>query len=94
MDRERLARGLREELDEALADLSDRVGAVRVESVTPPPDLEAGTSFRVRLSPAVGPQVDVDLPSNLAIGYLADEEAAVDEFRLWLNELFVRLTPP
>ena len=94
MDREELSRLLWEELVEALADLSDDAAAARVESVTPPPRLEAGASFRVRLAPASGPGFETDLPANLAIGYLADEEAAVDEFRHWLHELWQRLNRP
>jgi hypothetical protein len=91
MDREELSRLLLEELAEALADLSDDAQIVGVQAVTPPATLEAGASFRVKLSPAPGLSLDVDLPANLAIGYLADEEAAVDEFRLWLHDLRTRL---
>jgi len=94
MDREELSRLLLEELAEALSDLCDDAQTASVESVTPPATLEPGACFRVKLSLAPGRTLDVDLPANLAIGYLADEEAAVDEFRHWLHELGPRLNHP
>jgi len=94
MDHEELSRLLLEELAETLSDMPDDAPAVRVESVTPPPILEAGACFRVKLSPDPEHSLDVDLPVNLAIGYLADEEAAVDEFRHWLHDLWQRLNRP
>ncbi len=94
MDRHELSRLLRDELAEALTDMGDLLEPMSVESVTPPRVLEAGASFRVRLLASRGRRLDADLPANLAIGYLADEEAAVDEFRQWLYEQRKKLTRP
>ena len=87
---------VKEELVETLALLMPGGGSLRVISVEPPPrpatDLGPDTCFQLLLSsskhqPA---SVRVALPSTLAIGYLADEEAAVDEWRNWVHQLLER----
>jgi hypothetical protein len=63
MNPDEAARLLREELEDALADLSDRPAKARVLAV------------------------ETDLPTGLAMAYLADEEAAVDEWKSWVAGL-------
>ena len=89
------ARLLQEELEDALAQEPAGPPATLALAVRPPPDLAPDTCFRVRAS--LGPlTVESDLPTGLAIAYLADEEAAVDEFKSWVAELRQRLSnhPP
>jgi hypothetical protein len=86
------AQALREELDEALADLGGSGARASVLAVQPPAQLGPDSSFRVAVRASRARTVEVMLPSNLAIGYLADEEAAVDEWRHWVGELWKQLT--
>ncbi len=78
---------LREEIEAALVGIG-RASAVRVQSVEPPEDLGADTCFQVTIVSERGSGA-FDLPTGLAMAYLADEEAAVDEFKLWLQSLLV-----
>lgn len=84
---------VKEELVETLAQRAPGGTSLRVISVEPPPaDLGPDTCFQLLLSnterrPA---SIRVALPTTLAIGYLADEEAAVDEWRNWVHELLER----
>jgi hypothetical protein len=80
------ARLLRGELEDALARPGDRPARAVALTILPPADLAPDTSFRVRacLDPHT---VEVDLPTGLAMGYLADEEAAVDEWKHWVSGL-------
>jgi hypothetical protein len=81
---------LQGELESALEDES--AGAViRVLAVRPPPDLGADRVFRVILALPGSRDWTVDLPVPLAMGYLADEEAAVNEWKGWVLELVARL---
>jgi hypothetical protein len=81
---------LQAELQQALADLSESAGEAHIRDVRPPPDLGPGTAFRV--SAASGScRVELELPSGLAVAYLADEEAAVDEWKHWVAALVERL---
>ncbi len=83
------ARLLLDELREALNDLEHT--QIGVQAVHPPGDLGPDTCFHVTLSSESHLSLEVELPTNLALGYLADEEAAVDEWRLWVSELPQRL---
>ena len=87
------ARLLQAELQEALAELSDTVGDARLHQVRPPPDLGPDTAFRVSAASS-SRHVELELPSALAIAYLADEEAAVDEWKHWVAALAQRLRTP
>lgn len=86
-----LAVALKEELEAALAGADGGTAPFPVVSVEAPEEIRADTCFRITIRPAEGPAVPVELPTNLAVAYLADEEAAVDEWRLWLHELIERL---
>ena len=86
------AQALREELDEALADLAGSNELASVLAVQPPAQIGPDSSCRVAVRAGKARTVEAMLPSNLAIGYLADEEAAVDEWRHWVNDLWKRLT--
>jgi hypothetical protein len=90
MTPQELAAALQDELQDALTDLTTS-RSLRVDSVLPPADLEAGSSLLVTISSDAGTSLAVELPSTLAIGYLADEEAAVDEWKGWVNRLSKRL---
>lgn len=78
------------ELEAALEDEGAGERA-RVLAVRPPPDLGADRAFHVTLALPGSPDRTVDLPAALAMGYLADEEAAVDEWKTWVVELVGRL---
>jgi hypothetical protein len=78
-----------EELEEALDDLDGAEG-LHVRGVRPPDDLAPDTFFFVTLSGREGELTVIELPTTLAIGYLADEEAAVDEWRLWVRAVAQR----
>lgn len=94
MTPQELALEIKEELAEALADtaLSERWSVI---DVVPPTLLDADSHLSVILATtdgaADGTIAEMALPSSLAIGYLADEEAAVDEWRLWIEEIAKRL---
>jgi hypothetical protein len=93
MNPDEAARLLREELEEALADWRHGPANATVLALRPPPDLAPDTCFRIRVS--LGPHtVEADLPTGLAIAYLADEEAAVDEWKRWVARLWQRLLAP
>lgn len=80
------ARLLCEELEDALADPAGGPAKAVALTIVPPADLSPDTSFRIRAS--LGPHsVETDLPTGLAVAYLADEEAAVDEWKSWVAEL-------
>jgi hypothetical protein len=57
---------------------------VRACAVEAPSDLGADLCFRIRLEMGEG-LMECELPAGLAMAYLADEEAAVDEFKRWLR---------
>jgi len=84
------ARLLHEELDDALAELSHGEATAYSLAVRPPADLAADTAFRIRVSR--GPLVlETAMSTGLAVAYLADEEAAVDEWKRWVASLRQRL---
>ena len=85
-----LAEQIRDELAEALADL-ELPQPLQVLDVVPPALLDADTSLSVTIVGSAGKPVQLALPSSLAIGYLADEEAAVDEWRIWVQEIVRRV---
>ncbi|NIN72373.1 MAG: hypothetical protein GTO46_10750 [Gemmatimonadetes bacterium] len=86
MNPDEAARLLREELEETLADPGDGPATPIGLTIVPPADLAPDTAFRIRASR--GPHmVETDLPTGLAIAYLADEEAAVDEWKSWVAGL-------
>lgn len=91
MNPERAAVEIRGELEAALEDWGGTAEPARVRSVEAPPDLGSDRYFRVTLSASAAHDQVVKLPAALAMGYLADEEAAVDEFKLWVAELWERL---
>lgn len=74
------------EIEAALAAVGGSASAVQLRSVEPPVDLGADRCFRVVIESRDG-RVAVDLPAGLAMAYLADEEAAVDEFKTWVAGL-------
>ncbi len=81
---------LRDELEAALTDLAGESSTHRVAHVLPPEDLSADTCFRITLLSEAG-SAELELSTRLAMGYLADEEAAVDEWRHWVHEVWDRL---
>jgi hypothetical protein len=87
MSPDEAADGLREELEEILAEIDGMPGSL-IRSVEPPRDLGADTYFRVTIDTRRG-LVCCPLPTGLAMAYLADEEAAVDEFKRWVRALQV-----
>ena len=80
------AEELREELEEALSDIGGD-SDVRVLSVDPPDDFGPDTTFRVTIELG-GSSAPHELSTGLAIAFLADEEAAVDEFKRWVWEMW------
>lgn len=92
MTPEEAAHELEEELEAALADLAPAGPRVEVRVVHRPIDLGPEASFRLTVRPATGrPAIVIEVPVTLVIGYLADEEAAVDEWRRWVRDLRQRL---
>jgi hypothetical protein len=81
-----------EELEDALIDFDGAEG-LHVRGVSPPDDLAADTFFVVTVSGKEREPTEIELPTPLAIAYLADEEAAVDEWRLWVRAVAQRHTP-
>lgn len=90
MDRLETARAIFDELSEAFRDL-DEAGTVKVLDVSAPTELTPTTSFHVTLQAGSAAAVALALPATLAIGYLADEEAAVDEWRHWVHQAWQAL---
>ncbi len=90
MTPEELARSLRDELEEALADVAGAT-PIEVVGIGPPSDLGPDRSFLISLRCGRGPTLEVALPVPLAAGYLADEESAVDEWKRWVAGLAARL---
>lgn len=90
MTPEDAAHEIAEEMQAAFRDLGSR-SDLYVEAVRPPPNLGPDTTFTVVLA-AGRRRFEVTLPSTLALGYLADEEAAVDEWRGWIHETWSRRT--
>jgi len=85
---------IEDQLAEALAEeLSDLLGNPwngRVHIGAPPQGPVAGASFAVSIQSG-GSDLRVELPCGLAIGYLADEESAVDAWKGWTEELALLL---
>jgi hypothetical protein len=85
---------MKEELEEAFIDLGGEGHGVRITAVGPPPDLGPDTAFELTIDRgADASPVVIELPTSLAMGYLADEEAAVDEWRHWVHRLWEQLRP-
>ena len=89
MTPQELAQQIKEELADALTDI-ELPQSLQVLDITPPDLLDAETSLCVTIAGIGGKTAELALPSSLAIGYLADEEAAVDEWRLWVLEIVAR----
>lgn len=92
MTPQELASDIHDELADALADL-ELWPRLPVIEVAAPDRLDADSFLHVTLASADGARASLALPSSLAVGYLADEEAAVDEWRLWVQEIAARLMP-
>lgn len=90
MTPEEAARLLAEELEAALGELSGPAARARINTVYAPPDFGPDRSFRIALLSSSGDTVELALPATLALAYLADEEAAVDEWRAWVREIWKR----
>lgn len=93
MDPQRAADAIGEELETALQDEEIGLSGAHVRSVTAPADLGADRTFRIVIAMPGSPDHNVRLPVPLAMGYLADEEAAVDEWKTWVAALARRLAP-
>lgn len=88
---DQLAHTLREELSDALVDLGVEKSRARPVAVHPPADTGPDSRFRFAFRLTDDATVEIDLPASLAVGYLADEEAAVDEWKLWVHRVAARL---
>jgi hypothetical protein len=89
MTPQELALDIEEELAEALADL-ELSRHVSVVAIVPPDRVDADSSLYVTLADENGKTAKIALSSSLAVAYLADEEAAVDEWRLWVQDIAAR----
>ena len=85
MTPEEVADELRGELEASLADSLGEARHLRVRQIRPPSDLGVDRAFVVLLEGDDGRQREFSLPAGLATAYLADEEAAVDEWRAWVD---------
>lgn len=92
MTPQEVASDIHEELADALADL-ELPRRLSVIEVVPPDRLDAETYLHITLANADGTTARLELPGSLAVGYLAGEEAAVDEWRLWVRAVAARLMP-
>lgn len=86
MELKEAARALQAEIDAALEDFDALGPETRVLSVSPPADAGPDTRFMVTVRIA-GDRRRAELPTGLALAYLADEEAAVDEWKRWVDRL-------
>jgi hypothetical protein len=91
MKPQELAQQIMEELAVALTDL-EPPQHLQVVDIIPPDLLDAETFLSVVIADSRGKTAELTLPSSLALGYLADEEAAVDEWRIWVQEIAARLS--
>lgn len=91
MSPDEAAEELRGELEAALDDSGMAPRGARVAEVAAPRDLGADRVFRIAVLDAKARTHTAMLPVPLAMGYLADEEAAVDEWKAWVAELSARL---
>jgi hypothetical protein len=86
---------IEEQVAEALAEeLSDLMGGEwdgQVSISSPPEGAVAGAAFAVAVRRQGWSDLKVELPCGLAIGYLGDEENAVDAWKGWTEELARRL---
>ncbi|MGD8698323.1 MAG: hypothetical protein PVJ43_03470 [Gemmatimonadales bacterium] len=82
---------MRGELADAFADL-ELPKPLEVLDIVPPHLIDAESVLSVVIAQKGGPIVHLALPSSLAFGYLADEEAAVDEWRLWIHDIVARFS--
>ncbi len=94
MSPEEAARLLREELSDSFAEIGAEAAGLRLHSIQPPAALHAESVFLIAVHSPDRGTVELELPANLAVGYLADEEAAVDEWKRWVAELRRRLQTP
>ena len=78
------------ELHAALSDPDEGLSERLVLQIEPPCELTPEAVLRI--SAATGSRrVRIGLPASLALAYLADEEAAVDEWKTWVAQLRRRL---
>lgn len=82
------AQALREELEAAFLELADVGRPPQVHAVHPPQDLGADRDFLITISAGEADPLEIALPAGLALGYLADEEAAVDEWHHWVSDAY------
>lgn len=92
MDPDRAAAAIGGELQATLDDPETGLTRAQVRSVAAPADLGADRTFLITLSIPGSRDHVAELPVPLAIGYLADEEAAVDEWKGWVADLSRRLS--
>lgn len=91
MTPDEIALSLQEEIELTLTELASGNARASV-FVLPPPELTPGSHFTISVETPDAAPVVRELSTNLALGYLADEEAAVDEWRLWLVPIVECLT--
>jgi hypothetical protein len=92
MTPQELVQQIKDELADALNDL-DLSRRLQVLDIAPPAQLDAETSLTVTIAATGGRIAELALPTSLAIGYLADEEAAVDEWRHWVQDIATHFAP-
>lgn len=80
-------------LEAALEDYAIGGNPIAIRVWEPEPGEAPGRSFLVTVK-AGGRELRDELPVGLASAYLADEEAAVDEFKRWVAEWIARLRRP
>ena len=91
MDPETAAERTREEIEAWLAEWEG--GELQLQSLEAPSHLGANTCFTLAFAnPRTRASRIVFLPTGLALGYLADEEAAVDEWKSWLHSVLTDLS--
>ena len=91
MEPKEAAERTREEIEAWLDDWEG--GEAVLQSVEAPPHLAADTRFTlIFTNPRTRESRVVHLPTGLALGYLADEEAAVDEWKNWLHSVLTDLS--
>ena len=85
---------LAEALAEELSGLLGEQWGGEVTVVAPSGGMVAGSAFQVAISRPPDRPLALELPCGLAIGYLGDEENAVDAWKSWTEELAKRLRGP
>ncbi|NIR45688.1 MAG: hypothetical protein GWN99_14910 [Gemmatimonadetes bacterium] len=89
MEASEAARALHDEIAASLDDEGEASSRLAVVSVEPPAHLGPDTHFTVTVE-RESVRRRMELPTGLAMAYLADEEAAVDEWKSWVSRLRAR----